>query len=93
MSGLEDLGDGLWRWTLPHPGWRPPTELGAELACFAVRAGEDTVLIDPLLDDDADRVLVTRGVPVLHGGRDAPAEALAAEPWSHPPHQCPEEEQ
>jgi hypothetical protein len=48
---LEELGDGLWRWTLRHPDWHPRTEFGAAVACFAVRDGDRTVLIDPLLDD------------------------------------------
>jgi hypothetical protein len=37
----------------------------------------------PLLDLDVDRVLVTHGEPVLHGGRAALQAALDAEPWYH----------
>ena len=36
--------------------------------------------LEPLLDHDVDRVLVTHGQPILHGGRDALAAALAARP-------------
>jgi len=55
MTGpLEDLGGGLWRWALPHPEWRRTTE---RVNCYAIRAGEDTVLIDPLLDDEAAEAL------------------------------------
>jgi hypothetical protein len=203
VSRLQDLGGGLWRWALRHPDWHPRGEFGAEVASYAIRAGEDTVLIDPLLDDELaaeldaivagdvtvavtipyhvrsaadaarrwnakvvghpdlarrlpgldvqeeaagvrlftlpshkerpvevadalafgdrivgvegglriwaqrpfeerhrrllarwlaplldheiERVLVTHGTPVLHGGREALAEALAAEPWHRPP--------
>src|SRR3954469_18530197 len=51
------IGPGLWRWTARHPQWHPG-EFGAEVASFAVDAGGDLLLIDPLLpaDDDA-RVL------------------------------------
>ncbi len=51
MSAPEALADGLWRWTARHPEWHPRTELGAEVACFAVREGAGTVLVDPLLPD------------------------------------------
>jgi hypothetical protein len=51
VTALEELEPGLWRWTLRHPDWHPRTEFGAEVACFAVRDGDRTVLIDPLFDD------------------------------------------
>jgi hypothetical protein len=52
----EQLADGLWRWTARHPEWHPG-EFGSEVASFALRAGTETVLIDPLLPPDADPVL------------------------------------
>jgi hypothetical protein len=52
----EQLTDDLWRWTARHPEWHPG-EFGSEVACFALRAGGDTVLIDPLLPPDPDPVL------------------------------------
>ena len=45
------LAKGLWRWTERHPEWHPG-EFGSEVACFAVQAGEETLLIDPLLPGD-----------------------------------------
>jgi hypothetical protein len=54
---MELLTDGLWRWTARHPEWHPG-EFGAEVACFAARAGGETLLlIDPLLPDDPSSVL------------------------------------
>lgn len=53
-SPLEDLGGGVWRWSLPHPEWRRTRE---RVNCYAIRAGEDTVLIDPLLDDESAEAL------------------------------------
>lgn len=52
----EQLTKGLWRWTERHPEWHPG-EFGREVACFAVQAGEDTLLIDPLLPEDDTAVL------------------------------------
>jgi glyoxylase-like metal-dependent hydrolase (beta-lactamase superfamily II) len=37
--------------------------------------------LEPLLERDVERVLVTHGEPVLAGGRDALAAALARPPW------------
>jgi hypothetical protein len=37
--------------------------------------------LEPLLELDFDRVLVTHGEPVLHDGREALANALASRPW------------
>jgi hypothetical protein len=51
---IEDLGGGVWRWALPHPEWRKRSE---RVNCYAIRAGEDTVLIDPLLDDETAEAL------------------------------------
>jgi hypothetical protein len=50
------LVKGLWRWTERHPEWHPG-EFGSEVACFAVDAGDDTLLIDPLLPEDPEPVL------------------------------------
>lgn len=41
--------------------------------------------LEPLLDLDFDRVLVTHGAPVLEDGRKALRKALAAAPWYHRP--------
>jgi hypothetical protein len=49
---LDQLAPGLWRWALRHPEWHPDTPFGAEVACFALRAGGDTILVDPLFDGD-----------------------------------------
>jgi glyoxylase-like metal-dependent hydrolase (beta-lactamase superfamily II) len=41
----EELRPGLWRWSAHHEEWRRP------VASVAVDAGEDLVLIDPLLEE------------------------------------------
>jgi hypothetical protein len=53
---MEQLSDGLWRWTARHPEWHPG-EFGAEVACFAAQVGDSTLLIDPLLPADPSSVL------------------------------------
>jgi hypothetical protein len=55
VTKLREIHPGLWRWSAPHPEWRPdaapgspadwPSEVGSVL-CDAIDA---TVLIDPLL--------------------------------------------
>jgi hypothetical protein len=52
----EKLAKDLWRWTARHPEWHPG-EFGSEVACFALRTGDDTILLDPLLPPDPDPVL------------------------------------
>jgi hypothetical protein len=52
----EQLADGLWRWTARHPEWHPG-EFGSEVASFALRAGHETVLVDPLLPPEPEPVL------------------------------------
>jgi hypothetical protein len=52
----EQLADGLWRWTARHPEWHPG-EFGSEVASFALKAGDETILVDPLLPPEPDAVL------------------------------------
>ena len=55
---MQKLTEGLWRWTARHPEWHPG-EFGAEVASFAAKAGDGTLLlIDPLLPErDPEAVL------------------------------------
>jgi hypothetical protein len=52
----QQLAAGLWRWTARHPEWHPG-EFGSEVASFALKAGGDTILIDPLLPPEPEPVL------------------------------------
>jgi hypothetical protein len=52
----HELAADLWRWTARHPEWHPG-EFGREVASFALRTGDDTILIDPLLPPEPDAVL------------------------------------
>jgi hypothetical protein len=62
----QELTEGLWRWTARHPEWHPG-EFGAEVASFALRAGDETLLIDPLLPDDDGEAL--SGLDAITDGR------------------------
>jgi hypothetical protein len=48
---VDELADGLWRWTARHAEWHPG-EWGAQVASFALDAGDVTLLIDPLVGDE-----------------------------------------
>ncbi len=71
-TALLELAPGLWRWAGRHPGWHPG-RFGAEVASFALEAGKDLLLVDPLLpvDDDGpvlealDRLAAGRAVHTL----------------------------
>jgi hypothetical protein len=57
MSETPDkTAEDLWRWTARHPEWHPG-EFGSEVASFALRSGDDTILVDPLLPPDEKPVL------------------------------------
>jgi len=49
----EEIAPGLWSWARRHPEWHPG-EFGAEVVSFMARAGDETLLIDPLLGDGDD---------------------------------------
>jgi hypothetical protein len=92
-----EIAPGLWRWTARHPEWHPG-RFGAEVASFALAAGEDLLLVDPLLPatDDApllgtlDRLAEDRAVHVLitiayHVRSAEPlAERLGGRIWGPP---------
>jgi hypothetical protein len=62
---LQEIRPALWRWTAPHPGWRPgaskdsPADWPPEVGCVLCDVPDATVLIDPLLPPDSDRLLRT----------------------------------
>lgn len=66
MSGgdrAEQIAPGLWSWARRHPEWHPG-EFGAEVVSFMAGAGDETLLIDPLLvggDDPAWELIAASG--------------------------------
>lgn len=70
MDVLE-LAPGLWRWTAPHPDWKPADDWEADVGCVYYEAPDATVLIDPLVPPERaaffaalDRDVERRAVPV-----------------------------
>ncbi|MCL4367683.1 MAG: PocR ligand-binding domain-containing protein [Actinobacteria bacterium] len=55
-AGLVSLAEGLWCWERRHPEWHPG-EWGARVGCYAVDTPEVLLLVDPLVDGDADPLL------------------------------------
>jgi hypothetical protein len=54
---IETLRPGLHRWTARHPEWHPGP-FGAEVACYALEAPDDLLLlVDPLVPGDAPDLL------------------------------------
>jgi glyoxylase-like metal-dependent hydrolase (beta-lactamase superfamily II) len=51
MSPLDELAPGLWRWAAPRNGI-PPT-----MTAYALRDGEDTILVDPLARPENEPLL------------------------------------
>jgi hypothetical protein len=90
---LEELAAGLWRWTARHPEWHPG-RWGAEVASFAVDAGDTTLLIDPLVTHDAvmerldavarDRVAILITIPYHTRSAEPLAERYGATVHGHP---------
>ena len=51
----SEVAPGVWRWTAPHPEWRNASVRWThEVASFALVSRDELVLVDPLLDGDAD---------------------------------------
>jgi hypothetical protein len=52
------IGDGLWRWVVPHPDWKPefdrPDGWGRMVACVYAEYDEAVVLIDPLVPNEPE---------------------------------------
>ena len=42
----NEIAPGLWRWTAWHPEWKQ------DVGCLALAAGDDLVLVDPLIPED-----------------------------------------
>jgi hypothetical protein len=77
---MEQLGRGLWRWTAPHPDWRPtkkidsPADWPEQVGSVAYDTGDTLVLVDPLVPSE--------GWPELDRlARDKPVRVLTTVRW------------
>lgn len=87
---VQELAAGLWRWTARHEEWHPG-EWGAEVASFAVHAGDATLLIDPLVPDGSLLDGLVRGpvailitIPYHTRSAEALSERYGATIHGHP---------
>jgi hypothetical protein len=93
LHPIEEIATGIHRFTARHPEWHPGN-FGAEVACFAVREPGRTLLIDPLVVDDAgwqalDRVVegdveVLITIPYHVRSAAAAARRYRGRVWGHP---------
>jgi glyoxylase-like metal-dependent hydrolase (beta-lactamase superfamily II) len=69
---VQEIAEGLWRWTAPHPEWTPDAEWERDVGCVYCDAPDAVCLIDPLVPRDEeerfwralDRDVETSGKPV-----------------------------
>jgi Metallo-beta-lactamase superfamily len=52
---VRDVAPGLWLWRAPHPDWVEGCGWEPEVSSFAVEAGGEVVLIDPLAPRPAEQ--------------------------------------
>ena len=87
---VQELADGLWRWTARHAEWHPG-EWGAQVASFALDAGDVTLLIDPLVPDEDFLDSLVRGpvailitIPYHTRSAEPLSERYGAKIYGHP---------
>jgi glyoxylase-like metal-dependent hydrolase (beta-lactamase superfamily II) len=53
---VQEIADGLWRWTAPHPEWTPEQDWDRDVGSVYYEAPNAVCLIDPLVpQDDPER--------------------------------------
>ena len=68
---VQELANGLWRWTAAHPAWREGADWDRDVGCVYFESAAATVLVDPLVPDERgrffdalDRDVERRALPV-----------------------------
>ena len=70
--GGHRIEDGLWRWTTPHPEWKPGADWDENVGCVYWEGDDATVLVDPLIPtEDAERRRPRRARPRRRAARTA----------------------
>ena len=52
---VDQIAEGLWRWTTRHPEWTPDADWPAEVGCVYYEAPGAVVLVDPLVPSEPDQ--------------------------------------
>lgn len=57
---MNEIAPGIHRWTARHPDWHPSSDddFGREVGSYALVAGDDLLLVDPLVLDEAQTAAV-----------------------------------
>jgi hypothetical protein len=74
-AGVQEIAAGIWCWQRRPRGLRPG-EFGARTS-YALAAGGETLLIDPLVEGDDDPALGTGRCSLLNAGRLQPCTGTA----------------
>ena len=46
---VDQIAEGLWRWTAPHPEWTPDEDWPEVVGCVYLEGADAVLLIDPLI--------------------------------------------
>jgi glyoxylase-like metal-dependent hydrolase (beta-lactamase superfamily II) len=69
---VEQIAEGLWRWTARHPEWRPDADWPPDVGCVYYEGPDAVVLVDPLVpteSDERERFLTALDRDVKRAGR------------------------
>jgi glyoxylase-like metal-dependent hydrolase (beta-lactamase superfamily II) len=69
---VQEIDQGLWRWTGLHPDWSPDEDWGEEVGCVFLETSEAIAIIDPLVPPEEperflaalDRDVERAGLPI-----------------------------
>jgi hypothetical protein len=79
------IDEGLWRWTVPHPDWRPEEDaLDAsyrDVGCVYLETPDAIVLIDPLVEEGAEGDRFWRALDRDVARVGAPVSVLLTSRW------------
>jgi len=69
---VEQIAEGLWRWTARHPEWTPDADWPPDVGCVYYEGPDAVVLVDPLVPpevDERERFLTALDRDVGRAGR------------------------
>ncbi len=79
---VQELEQGLWRWTAPHPAWKPGEDWERDVGCVYWEGPDAVVLVDPLVPTDpTDSDRFHRALARDLGRADLPLAILQACPF------------
>ena len=90
---MQQIRDGLWRWTAPHPDWKPsPTGSPGDWAQYVgsvmiepPQADAPLVLVDPIVPPAGtiDEAALWKALDAASGRRNAPVAVVLANSFHH----------